>query len=385
MRHIYPVSIPKVLRHGAAATALITVAILLVAGCGGSSGNGGGASGSGSGSKSAAGLAAARAVVKKALVRPTSLPLAPPITRPVPRGKTIDFIPCGESSTCTEAPPIAAAAAKLLGWNVETISSDGTPGSQQADLRQVVAQKPYAVIMVGVNPPTLAPFLPKLKSEGIFVVTGTTTSSIGDGVGFVWNTPTQQAPIFRTQAAEVVASSNGTADSVFVNLPAFAILAGSYKVYSSAMRSFCPTCTSNVLNLATTSIGPAATTLVVTYLRAHPKVKYVVFCADGLAPGLPAALKAADLGGISIGSAGATPQTIEDIATGTQQFSMAFPYYEFMYASIDAIARHATGMAIPTPTYPIWLLTKANAPSSGNFGSVIPGIQAKYAALWGVK
>ena len=86
-------------RHPAALVLSAVAAVLLVAACGSSS-SGSSASGSASGGSKLsaadqAGLAKAQAFLAKAVTRPTQITNTVKIAKPIPKGKTVDFITCG--------------------------------------------------------------------------------------------------------------------------------------------------------------------------------------------------------------------------------------------------------------------------------------------------
>ena len=109
------------------------------------------------------------------------------------------------------------------------------------------------------------------------------------------------------------------------------------------MKSYCPSATANTLDIALADIANATTTIV-SYVRSHPNVKYVVASTDGLTIGLPGALKAAGLNVKLVGQ-GATPTNIQYLKSGQEVGDAAFPYNEVMWVDGQrcrpARSRHA--------------------------------------------
>jgi ABC-type sugar transport system substrate-binding protein len=151
------------------------------------------------------------------------------------------------------------------------------------------------------------------------------------------------------------------------------------------MAGYCPKCKVDTLDIPVTALGKDVPTRIVSYLRAHPKVKYVVVGTDGLAIGLPAALKAAGLRDVKVVGQGATATNLQYLASGDQAMSIAFPYYEVLWTMVDAVVRHEAGVKVPPSVAPpLWLLNKENAPRTNQLFPVVDGMQAKFKALWGI-
>jgi ribose transport system substrate-binding protein len=338
-------------------------------------------------------LANAQRLVTTDQREPVSLPVTKPISKPIPRGKTIDYITCGQSSGCTQSAVIAGQAAALLHWTVNTISTDGSPEGYHAAFGVALRQKPYAIIYQAASRSDFASYLPQIKADHIFLAGLSTNDTVGNGVDFVFGGPVQYGePVSKAQAAAVAVSSKGTAHSVFVNIPSFAFLVPMTNFYGTALKSYCPKCTASTLNLALTAVGTTqATTDVVTYLQAHRDVKYLVFVADTFTPGLPEAMSAAGVGDVQVIGQSAVPENIQWLDAGQELYDVAAPYYEQTYAEIDAVARHAAGVPLlqaGQEPYPVWLLTKANAPTLSPdqpFFAVVKNFESKYKKLWGLE
>jgi ABC-type sugar transport system substrate-binding protein len=374
---------------GLAALLAAGAAVLLLAACGSTGSSNSSSSGSGSKLSAAdqAGLAKAKAYLAKVEARPTKITDTMKITKPIPKGKTIDWISCGATPECTQEGAIIKQADSLLGWKTVILNNDGTPQTQKANFNQVVRTKPAAVLYSAIPAATFASEVPALKKNGTFVGACCITDAVGasTGIDYAIGIPNQVPPIAGAQAAVVAAGSADAGPSLIVNIPDFEILNDSVADYKSAMKTYCPTCTVAQLNIALSHVGTAPAT-VVSYLRAHPSVKWVVAATDALTIGLPAALKAAGLTDVHIVGQGATPTNLQYLHSGEQAADVAFPYYEELYAMVNAVAQHEAGMPVQASVgAPLWVLTPTNAPptSSAAF-PVVPSFQAQYKALWGL-
>lgn len=363
------------------------VACLLVAACG-SSGSSSGSSGSGSGLSAAdkAGLTKAQSLLAKYEQQPTQITSTVKISKPVPKGKTAYFIACGSTPECTQEGAIVTQADNLLGWKTVVLNNDGTTQQWKSDFNQAVQAKPTAVLYSAIPQAVFASEVPALKKNKTFIDGCCVTDLPGatTGIGYAIDVPAQIGPIGGAQAAFVAADSKDTGDSVIVNLPAFPILSTAVTDYKAGMKTYCATCKVSELDIALANIANATTTIT-SYLRANPKIHYVVAATDGLTIGLPAALKAAGLRDVKIVGQGATPTNIQYLHSGDQAFDVAFPYYEALWSMVTAAAQYAAGVSVtPSAAPPLWLLTPKNAPpTSAQAFPVVANYKSQYEALWG--
>ena len=330
-------------------------------------------------------MAAAQAFVAKYSVQPTQITDSAKVTGTIPSGKTVDFIPCGPNPECQQEGQIVAQAAHLVGWNEVTISNDGTPQGDKAAFQQVIRNKPAAVLYTAIPLSVFQSDVPALQSAGITVSACCVTDPTGTGVDYNIDDPAQGAIVGQAQAAIVANDSMcQNADSVIVNIPDFAILANGVSSYKTWMANYCPGSSTSELDVALANLSTANTTIV-SYARAHPNLKYVVASTDGVTIGLPAALKAAGLN-VKVVGQGATPTNIQYLKSGEETGDVAFPYNEVMYSMFSAALQKAAGGQItPSVAPPLWILTPANAPSSGAaIFPVVNNYQAEYKANWGV-
>lgn len=371
---------------------LAVMATLVLAACSSSSSSSSGTASSGSSSSSSsglssadqAGLAKAEALVASQSQRPTTITDTTKVTKPIPKGLTIDFIPCG-SPECTLEGNIVKQAAAAVGWNTVILSNDGTPQGDKAAFTQAVRNKAAAILYTAIPASTFSSLLPQLKANGTFISTCCVTDAVGPstGIGYAIDIPAQVGPVGGSQAAWVAANSKDTADSVFVNIPAFAILASQATDYKAGMATYCPTCKVDEMDVALANLATAPSTIV-SYLRAHPSVDYVIASTDAITIGLPAAIKAAGLNNVKIVGQGATPTNIQYLHSGQEAADVAFPYYEVMYAMVNAAIQDKAGMTVaPSVAPPAWLLTPQNAPNTtAQVFPVVSGYQSQYQALW---
>jgi ABC-type sugar transport system substrate-binding protein len=349
--------------------------------------SGGGTSASTSGGGTATGLAKAQQFVSRAQIQPAQITDTGKITGTIPKGKTVYFIPCGNNPECQQEGQIVKQGASLLGWTTVIVPNDGTPQQSKAAFDQVVRAKPAGVLYTAIPESTFQSQVSSLKTNGTVVSACCVTDAVGNGIDYAIDVPAQVGPVGGAQAAFVASDSKCTNnESVIVNIPDFAILAQGIADYKSAMQNYCPGSTVNELDVALADLANANTTIV-SYVRSHPNVKYVVASTDGLTIGLPGALAAAGLAThVKLVGQGATPTNLQYLKSGQEAADVAFPYYEVMYSMLGAVAQKAAGQQVtPSVAPPLWLLTPSNAPSSTAAAfPVVPNYQQQYKTLWGL-
>jgi ribose transport system substrate-binding protein len=366
-----------------AALAAIAAVALVATGCGSSDDS---SSGSASTGGSAADVSAAKQLTTNAATRPTAITQAKAIDKPIPTGKKITFISCGVEA-CAVQGPILAEGAKMLGWTVKQVGTDGSPEKVQNAFQAAIRDGANAVIINAADKDSLAGPIAAAKSKGVEVVTCCSLAQQGKDVLFNTGTPQQNAPIGKILAGKVVADSGGKADTLYANVSAFAILAAVGTTFEQEYKKLCADCNFAKIDIPLTSLGKDAPDRIVSYLRSHPKVNYLVLSEAGsLGPGLPAALQAAGLGNkVKILGQGGNQQVYQDVGSGKIVAVTPSSLYGYDYSMLDALARKWAGVPVQQTSPEFWLMTKDNIPANIN-GPAFPIVQdykAQWAKLWG--
>ncbi len=345
---------------------------------------------SGSSSSSAAGGGAgvekALSLAEQATTRPTSIGLTAAIDKDVPAGKKIAFISCGVEA-CEIQGDIIKQGAADLGWTASTIGTDGSPEQLQNAFETALRQGADGVILNAVNRDAVAKQIEKAEQQGVAFVTCCSIESEGDGILRNVAGKENSGKIGENLAAEVVADSNGKADTLYVNISAFQILQTLGSQFETSYKQFCPECTYGSLDIPVTSLGKDAPDRIVSYLRSHPQVNYVVLSvSNALGAGLPAALKAAGLADKVklVGQSGDT-LTFQDMAAGNIESVVPFDYYSVDYLMLDALARHFAGVPVEQAQPPMWIVKPDNMPAEATEGlfPVVESYRDEFKQIWG--
>jgi ABC-type sugar transport system substrate-binding protein len=367
------------LRKGAAVLAL-GASLVAATGCG--SDSGGSAAGGGGG----AGVAEALALAQKAATRPTSIGLTKPIGKPVPTGKKVVFISCGVQA-CEAQGNIIKQGAADLGWSATTIGTDGSPEQLQNAFETALRQGADAIILNAVNRASVAKQIEAAKQRGVAFVTSSSVDKTGDGILANVAGTQNSAKIGENLAAQIVADSDGKANTLYVNISAFQILQALGDQFKGSYTKYCPSCQYASLDIPIASLGKDAPDRIVSYLRSHPQVNYVVLSvSNALGAGLPAALRAAGIADKVklVGQSGDT-QTFQDLQAKNINSVVPYDYYTVDYLMLDALARHFAGAPAQQALPPLWIVTPENMPAEATKGMfpVVQSYRDEFKQLWG--
>lgn len=368
---------------------LVIVIAIAIAGCGDDDDDGGGGGGGAAETETTgagnAGLQAAQEVVAEYSERPTEIPVTTPIGKPVPAGKTVVYINCG-LPTCTFQYGIVKEAAGHLGWTAKSLRTTGQPESLKEVWNQIIQLKPDGVIYSGAQREPFDQQLREAEELGITVAAYSIPEPPTDGIQFVAATFEDQEATPKLLAAWVADDSEGSANTVLVNLGGFPVLDYFKETFHEYYQEYCSDCEVDDLNIPLSALGTDLTQRIVAYLRGHPDIEYVALTDNSLNSALPAALKTAGIEGIKVVGAAATPETLQQMSRGELPVMTSFPYYEILYSDIDAIARAAAGVevldALEAPL-PYWYITQENQLSSDQAYPIVEDYQEQFKELWG--
>jgi ABC-type sugar transport system substrate-binding protein len=336
------------------------------------------------GGSTSAGVQAAEAELKVAEARSASINL-PPVTAPIPSGKTVTFVHCGVAVCDTIAAAIKNAAT-VLGWKVDVIPTNGTPASVKAAWDTVVRLHPAVAFGSGFNRSLFASEAAQLASMKVPVMDWSTLDSPGQGITFVKGGPSEVPVVGEQMAAWVVASTQGKADTLYINLPTFVILQPVMEGFDSYYKQWCPGCKLSTMSVPLTSIGTTAPSLIVSYLRAHPDINRIAVGYDGVDVGLPAALASAGLSGkVKFVGEAPTATNLAYVQAGTEGATVAQGYYEIWSMYLDAAARALTGQSLAPDIawkVPWFLLTQSNYSQGTGYAPIVTNLDGQLKQIW---
>jgi ribose transport system substrate-binding protein len=309
----------------------------------------------------------------------------PAFAKAIPAGKTVSFVHCGVAVCDTIAAAIKNAAA-VLGWKVDIVPTSGTPASIKAAWDTVVRLHPDVAFGSGFNHTLFASEALQLQAMHVPVMNWTSTDTVGQGITFVHGGPSEVPVVGEQMAAWVVASTQGKANTLYVNLPTYVILQPVMTGFDTYYKQWCPGCQLSTLSVPLTSIGTTAPSLIVSYLRAHPDINRIAVSYDGVDVGLPAALAAAGLSGkVQFIGEAPTATNLAYVQAGTEAATVSQGYYEIWAMFLDAAARALTGQSLAPDNawkVPWFLVTKANYAQGTGYAPIVPNLNSQLKQIW---
>jgi ABC-type sugar transport system substrate-binding protein len=299
------------------------------------------------------------------------------------------YISCA-ASYCPEYGKIVSQDAATVGWTYTSIPTDGSVPQQQAAIETAIREKANEVIMVNAVKSTLTTQLADLQRAHIAFITAGTADTPGGG--FTW--ANAQASALAQGAAwnaAYIAVDSDLAPStsvLFVNIPFVPVFAGMGSAFKSDLLSYCAACGYSSMDIGANQLANAPQ-LIVAYLRAHPKINYVMLSIEELVgSGLPAALSAAGLSKVKVVGYGSSPQILQYLQSGQFATTVLVDYYSTADLMFDAAVRYAAGVPQQfTGNLAQWFVTDktvSTVPTSKDgYFPVISDSQAQFAKLWG--
>lgn len=370
--------------------AVAVVAIAVVAAACSSSSTSSSASGGGSSSTSASPSTAnaipeAASLVKALEARPEHLPSSEPVGKPIPSGKTIDWLQCSTPACTILTKPLEDAAA-TLGWKVRVIDAGITPATVKAAWDVAVSDHPDAVMATGFPKSIFASELAQLKAENIPVIDGFVADTSGTGITAVVQGNNTNQKIGVALADWVLSQKGKKANALLVSSSTFTTLARVQSGFKTEYQRLCSTCGLSTLNEPATTFGTSLPGDIVAYLRTHPSINYVVADEGSMPIGLPQALATAGIK-VTVVTQFPSQTTVQYLQEGKIQAIVMPQEIDAMWQMTDALARYFAGVSVvpSEAASPLWAVTPGTASQLVSPYYLVPKYQTKYEQLWGVK
>ena len=332
-------------RRRVVTTSAAALLALALAACGGSSSpsSGAGSSTTGSQVSEADGKAAASAAIEPLVGKPSAFPVNEPLGQPLPPGTKFAYLQCA-TTVCglfgqLLAPPVAA-----IGGELTVVPSGSTASTSQAAVASVLALKPDAVLVAGVDPAQFGGGLKKLSDAGVKVVTISVAKDTAPfGITFNYIGADTAKSGGSLMADWVIARQGTASDVVFYGVPGIDYSDTMQKAFTDEMAKNCPSCKVRTVPIDIATLGTTASQTVVTDLQSKPSTKVAVFATSEVARGLPAALSAAGLNDIKTIGYAPTPANFQDIKDGKLTAGLGVDFALSGWVAVDAAARLILG------------------------------------------
>lgn len=338
-----------------------------------------------SGTTSTAGVAASYTAV------PTSIGDATKFTKPIPTGLKV-VVALGSTPQSATFLKGVQSAGGVLGWNVSSMTFDqSNPASITSTIDSAIAQKPDAIVVVGLQNATFASSLELAHAAGIPIISAFTADPGAPGLYPLVRTGIEAE--YTTKAMTTIllgdAKTRGvTAHVLQLTVPAVgAVFAGKNQGMQTNLAQQCSKCTWASMDIAFPDVfNGQLPSQVVSYLQAHPDVNYVIADAGNLANGLDSAFSQAGMTNVRVFGFDASTVQLKQLQSGAAGAWTVGAYQVDGWMAADLIARIKTGgdTAIWDHAHPDYVVTAANAATANAQDPEFPSdYQNQFKALWG--
>jgi ribose transport system substrate-binding protein len=259
--------------------------------------------------------------------------------------------------------------AKALGWKVVTFNGQGSVGGTLAAMQQALASNPTAII-TPADANALQKPIKDAVARHIPVIGIHATAFPGPNpeLGLFHNIVSNPAEIGQTEAAYVIAMSDGKAADIHMVDNSYAIARFKAKATTTPIAN-CPGC--KMLETVNMPLGEASarmTPVLSGLLARYGDSWWMTTCCDGYYTNVAAALRAANASTdkIKLVGADAPPSAYDMIRKGGFEVAtVPEPSSLFGYEAVDAVVHAMNGMEPAHFVQPTFLIVKDNVESEG--------------------
>jgi ribose transport system substrate-binding protein len=322
--------------------------------------------------------------------RPTSVGIETPVGKPIPKGKTIDFIQCGVPACKTEG-ELFEAAAKELGWTIKSINAGTTPEEIKAAYGQAIKDEPDAVLGSGYPRSLFNPEIEQLKAKNIPVIEFFVEEEAGNGItAVIGGIPTTEVQ-GQMMASYILAHSTDEEMEIgAVNAQGFETVTGTIESVEKVFGEECPGCQVKKLEAPLTAIGKDLPQRIASFLTANPGIEWTTVGYNDMMTGLPTALKGAGVEDAKMTTVNINTAIAPYLENGEYlQATMGTSFPEVYWRGIDLLARLFAGVDykedLDDTTLPYWTITQESLPTTEEEFPVVEDYEDQFRKLWGVK
>jgi ribose transport system substrate-binding protein len=260
-------------------------------------------------------------------------------------------------------------AAQALGWKMMTFNGQGTVSGTLAAIQQARAANPAAII-TPADANALQKPIQDAVAHHIPVIGIHATAFPGPSpqLGLYMNIVSNPAEIGQTEAAYVIAMSNGMAHDIHMVDDSYAIARFKAKATVTPIQN-CAGCKMlETVNMPLADASTRMTPVISGLLARYGTSWWMTTCCDGYYTNAAAALRAsgASPDNIKLVGADAPPSAYDMIRRGGFEVaSVPEPSSLFGYEAVDAVVRAMAGQPPAHFLQPTFLIVKSNVESEG--------------------
>lgn len=332
-----------------------------------------------------------------------ALPVTEPVTLPA-EPLSIVYTQCVQT-VCTQIGDAVAEAATAIGATYTPLFHQDTPETVQAAFQQAVQMEADIVLTSGDPVEWFQEQLDQLNEQGAAVV-GWSVEGGFTPEGFAANLIGTDDYYFLgvLMADYAVTHADGPANVLFLNLPAYPVLATLGEGVITEVSAACPDCTVTTVDFTVDDVVAGnVTSGAVAALQRNPDTNYIIGAFGGLiTQQLTQGLSSAGFGDIPAISASGTTSNYELIQAGESQVAdLSLPTGLLAWRAVDVGLRALAGQEIEVYQRPAsadieghpdvlnggithMFLDVDTAPAAGSSFDPVPDYQQEFLTLWGV-
>lgn len=313
---------------------------------------------------------------------PTAVAFPPAIPMKQLTGKTVWMV----ADDLTDPIDVAAAngfkaAAKAAGLKAKVFDGGGTVSGWNQGMAEAIAAHPAGIVEHSITPTDIGGELQKAKAAGIPVVGG----QIPNGPGLSGFTDTNYPAEGVVMADFALSKTKCQLSTAWMTATEFGGMNEQGIAGVAEIHKLCPWCSIDLQNIDITTVATALGPQITTIINAHPKLNFVVVCADAFALYAIPSVKAAKRS-VGLVSSSGNAANLADVASGQGEIGdfIQYPPASEGWYDLDQLAR----VMLNKPAAQVWedlpssLVTKANFATASKF-SAWSNYQAEFEKTWG--
>ncbi|MFJ2160537.1 substrate-binding domain-containing protein [Streptomyces sp. NPDC087856] len=322
------------LMRATSSMAVATTALATLAACSQSSGSGATTT---TATKNPAAAAAAIRTTKTYTDHPSAFPVSTPLPKALPPGTKFAYLQCS-APVCAELAVLMKSAVAAIHGTLTIVKGGASTQQLQSAFSSLLAGKPDALLVPGVEPDTIAPQLAQAKQEGIPMVSTGIMDIAKYGIGGSAMGQELAEEVGKLQADWVVANKGTKSNIVFYTTKELDFFKPEETSFRAELTKIGCACKVRTVNIPIATYGTTAPSRVISDLQANPNTTVAVFGANDPTTGLPAAMRSAGLS-IPYIAYGPTPAALVDIKSGSQAAGLGLDYPAIAWTMVDQAAR----------------------------------------------
>lgn len=367
-----------------ATVAIASLIVVALAAC-----SGGSPGGTKTAGPSSSALAQAAAAASAAEKPPTTIGVSTPLTSAPKPGKTFVYL----ASDLPTSQPVGVAIKKAVesqGWTYKQIGfQTANPATVVTAMKEALQYHPSYVALIGVSEAAgWNTEVPAYKAAGVKIMAILSDVTYDSTVIADLGGPALYTKLGKQMGDWFIADSKGKGSALVESVNSFAILAAFQNGFTSEVKAKCPGCTTTDLDNTLADLGGGQIVpSVVSQLRAHPSIKYLVTSQLPFMSGLPSALSAAGISNTKVAGANADSAALTALKAGDGGAAFGNPLHYLGYLLADTAFRDSEGMSFDKTggDVPLQLLTSKQTFTISDSYDVPSNAYQQFLKLWSSK